>query len=359
MKRTTYIALGVVLVASLVGFFVVRQYTAKPSLVSNAPTIKPCTEDIMMCPDGTSIPRSGPDCKFGVCKQILPSYLEQPTSTPAQENTPSLTNQEPASAQEPIKPVVTTNLFAKITATAVNFFTKTSENTQGTVTSGIQETSNALNTTQPNTNTQSNAVTTLVVDEVRYLVIKNNTLVDQNNNVVYTFPSSFGNSSGTGGSMENHFINAVAVNQVAPIVGAIPIDGQTGKYYLSENSFGSISGCQFSNKIYILDTVANTRTLLYEENSSTLQNTDPRACNSEIYLLATEGEKLILKYHTIGTNMVCDSTWSEPEKTWFLDVTKTEKGTRMYPISPARYAIAENHEATCREELKSATSTQP
>jgi hypothetical protein len=348
MKRTTYIALGVVLVASLIGFFVVRHYTAKPSLIV---TKNSCTTDVMICPDGTSVPRSGPDCKFGVCKQTLPSYLEQPTSTPNEQPLP----QESVATE----PLITTNLFDKITSIATSLFMKVSDTVQGDITSGITDTTNSIPTNgQPAGNTQGNAVTTPVVDEVRYLVIRNNTLVDQNNNVIYTFPPSFNNSSGTGGFTENHFINAVAVNQVAPVVGAIPIDGQSGKYYLSENSFGITGGCQFSNKIYILDTIANTKTLLYEENSSTLENTDPRACTSEIYLLATEAEKLILKYHTIGTNMICDSTWSEPEKTWFLDVTKTEKGTRIYPISPARYSEAESFEAKCRDELVTSTSTQ-
>ena len=353
MKRTTYIALGVVLSASLIGFVVFKQFTAQKTLTT---TIKPCTTDVMMCPDGTTIARRGPDCKFGVCKQELPSYLQEqpvtqqeagkPSQTPPSKTT---TTQGEASKQAP----TTTNLFTKITTAAINLFTQASNNAEGTVASGIQETT-APKSTSP-TNNQATAASTPILDEVRYLVIRNNTLVDQNNKTIYTFPSSF--SSGTGGSMESHFVNAVAVNQVAPIIGAIPIDGQTGKYYLSENSFGQSGSCQFSNKIYILDTIANTKTLFYEENSSTLGVHDPRACTSEIYLLATEGEKLILKYHTIGTNMVCDSTWSEPEKTWFLDVTKTAKGTRIYPISPQRYAQAENYEASCREQLTHATTT--
>jgi hypothetical protein len=55
-----------------------------------------------------------------------------------------------------------------------------------------------------------------------------------------------------------------------------------------------------------------------------------------------------MKYHTLGTNMICDSTWSEPEKTWYLDVTKSENGTRRYYISGARYGEAEVKEAACR-----------
>ena len=353
MKRTTYIALGVVLVASFVGFFVFKKYTAKETLTT---TIKPCTTDVMMCPNGTTIARSGPDCKFGICKQDnLPSYItpvtQETKTTQAAEQAPSSSK---SVAQKTTVSEPTTNLFAKITNLATSFFSKSSNSAEQAVATGIKETSQATN--NPATNSTANS--TPVVNENRYLVIRNNTLVDQNNNVVYVLPDSFLHSSGTTVTMESHFVNAVEVNQVAPVVGAIPIDGQKGKYYLSENSFGDIKNCEFSNKIYILDTIAGTRTLFYEENSTTLDHNDPRACNSEIYLLATEGEKLILKYHTIGTNMVCDSTWSEPEKTWFLDVTKTEKGTRIYPISPTRYAEAEKYEASCREQLSAATSTQ-
>jgi hypothetical protein len=77
-----------------------------------------------------------------------------------------------------------------------------------------------------------------------------------------------------------------------------------------------------------------------------------------MYLLATDNEKLVMKYHTIGTNTVCDSTWSEPEKTWYLDVTHLEKGTKRYFISSTLYVKAEEAEAACRLQYES-TSTMP
>ena len=121
---------------------------------------------------------------------------------------------------------------------------------------------------------------------------------------------------------------------------------------MSENSFGpNQAECLFSNKIYIFDTTTNSKTLLYEENNSTLSKDDQRACNSEIYLLATDNEKLVLKYHTINTNMTCESTWSEPDKTWYLTVTSLANGMGRYYISPEKYGTAEAYEATCRENL--------
>jgi hypothetical protein len=91
---------------------------------------------------------------------------------------------------------------------------------------------------------------------------------------------------------------------------------------------------------------------MYEENNTTLSQDDPRACNSEIFLLATEGSKLVLKYHTIGTNTLCDSTWSEPEKTFYLDVVKLKtEGMMKYSIPANLTTAAEQEEETCRAKL--------
>jgi hypothetical protein len=253
----------------------------------------------------------------------------------------------PSPTQE-TKKIVSTTLFTKITSSATSIFKQAADSIGKSVSSGIKETAK---TTPPVQKTAP--PTPLAINETRYSV-KDGKLVDQNNTVIYTITSTSANSSGNG--MDTHIVNAIAVNHVAPIVGAIPVNGLPGKYYLSENSFGSTGGCEFANKIYILDTTTGTKTLLYEENNSLLTSDDPRACNSEMYLLATENEKLILKYHTIGTNMTCDSTWSEPEKTWYLDVTQTEKGSRRYWISPALSGEAEVSEAACRATLGATTT---
>ncbi len=113
-----------------------------------------------------------------------------------------------------------------------------------------------------------------------------------------------------------------------------------------------MEACEFSNKIFILDTVTNTVTLMYEENSSTLSHDDPRACNSEIFLLATEGSKLVIKYHTIGTGTLCDSARSEPDKTFYLEVTKLQtQGMMRYDIPTHLIDTTEQEEEACRTEL--------
>lgn len=94
---------------------------------------------------------------------------------------------------------------------------------------------------------------------------------------------------------------------------------------------------------------------MYEENSESLSKDDPRACNNEMYLLATDQAKLIMKYHTINTNMTCESSWSEPEKTWYLNVTQLQNRTRRYVISNDLYTKAEDEETMCRSALNTTT----
>ncbi len=356
--KQTLIAVAVILVAALTLGGVLYLRKKEPEVV-----VDMCPQDVMLCPDGTSVPRSGPNCEFGACKQDIPEYMKQEESTSAPSLTPSSTT--PTTSVTPQKksaptPAVTTNLFTKLSTTVSSVFKQASDTINKNISSGVAETPKTVSTPPQTTVTEpssqnTNQPNTSAINETRYSV-ENNSIVDSNNQIIYTLPTYSANSSGTG--MQTHVVNVVPVNQVAPIVGAIPVNGLPGKYYLSENSFGNPESCQFSNKIYILDTITNTRTLMFEENSQTLSQDDQRACNSEIYLLATENEKLILKYHTIGTNMICESTWSEPEKTWYLDVTKPEKGTRRYLIVYSLYQEAEDKETACRATFE-ATSTSP
>lgn len=327
MKKSLIIEIGAVVISAII--LVSLVYFKKEKGVAD---ITPCPTDAMMCPDGTSISRSGPDCEFGVCKQDLPVYIHQ----------------EEATTTGPLEREVPPTVLTKITKTSSSLFTKIIKTLSNDVSSGIQE-SEQPTPVQKETQVVPSPITkqeNISLNETRY-IIKNNNLVDDAGNIIYGFPAQ-----DTIPGMETHLVNAVAVNDVSPVVGAIPVDGQAGKYYLSENSFGDIEKCEFSNKIYILDTLNNTRTLLYEENTLTLSSDDPRACSSEMYLLATDQNKLILKYHTIGTNSVCDSTWSEPEKTWSLDVTKSSEGTKRYYITPELYSQAENFETSCRSQLE-------
>ncbi len=354
MNKKLSIEVSVVIVAAVVlGGLVYYRKTQEVKIVAEVPA---CAEDVMMCPDGTSVGRSGSNCEFGVCKQVLPTYLQQPAP-------PESTTTPPVQVQAP------TTFFKKITTGATSLFKQAQQTTNSDITTGTKDTAtitptgattNTQTATQPTT--QQGSVTTPSVttpsntlNETRYTV-NNNTIVDSNNTIIYTLPSSSANSSS--GYTNIQVVNVVPVNNIAPVIGAIPVEGLPGKYYLSENSFNANSACKFSNKIYILDTKNNTQTLMYEENSETLSLEDPRACTSEMFLLATEQEKLILKYHTVGTNMVCESTWSEPEKTWYLDVTKPTQGTKRYPISYTLYQEAEVKEEACRALIEASSTPQ-
>ena len=185
----------------------------------------------------------------------------------------------------------------------------------------------------------------------KFIVKDGNIIASDNTVVTFISGGALSDITTTSAGWESHIVNVVPVNNVAPIIGAIPVEGLPGKYYISENSFGNREACEFSNKIFIYDSNTNVATLMYEENSSTLSHDDPRACNSEIFLLATENSSLILKYHTVGTNTLCDSAWSEPEKTFYLDVTNLSSGMKKYTISETLYNNAEQEEAVCRSKL--------
>lgn len=309
---------------------------------NKSPVQEACPTDVMMCPDGSSVSRGGAMCEFGVCPQEIPVYMEQPQATATTQEIKK-TSSQPSSATQPV------SVFQTIKKVITAVITKPKEE-QSLVEPGkpSPQAQNKEAQYLPTTPKEKE----VGLNETRYTIV-NGKLTDTNNQTIYTLPPTTPPSS----SWTTHTVNAVAVSNVPPVIGAIPIDGNPGKYYLSENSFGNLEACEFSNRIYILDTVAKTKTLMYEENTTKLQEEDPRACHSEMYLLATENEKLILKYHTIGTNMTCDSTWSEPEKTWYIDVTKLELGTRRYYIAPSFYTKAEELEQECRQKFEGEAGT--
>jgi Immunoglobulin-like domain of bacterial spore germination len=61
MKILDYALIGLIIIATLGAVFV---YTLNQK-TSDAPTA--CTMDAMMCPDGTALGRTGPDCTFPEC----------------------------------------------------------------------------------------------------------------------------------------------------------------------------------------------------------------------------------------------------------------------------------------------------
>lgn len=325
---------------------------------SNKKSLYSCPTDVMACPDGTYLQRTGPNCEFALCKQDVPSYMKKPeekiSSVVEQKNpTDSFFRNFPRDPQRTSQRKVPTTFFDAVTSKTVSTIETMTSTIANTIGNGVVATSQSIvKNSQPETSQSQQPSST---DETRYQVI-DNTIVNSSNTPLYTIPQTSGGGGSSTSTWQNHEVNVVPIGQVLPVIGAIPIDGAVGKFYLSENSFGNIEECEFSNRIYILDTLAGTKTLMYEENSSTLSKEDPRACNSEMYLLATEGNKLVMKYHTIGTNMTCDSTWSEPEKTWYLTVDHLNYGTYRYVISYDLYTKAQELEDSCRAGIEGTTT---
>ena len=329
----------VILLGAIFGFVVYRKNHQEP-----AP--QACPLDTMACPDGSTVPRIGPNCEFGVCKQELPSYMEPDSTETSTTTTSTLSTSTnggtPSSSKKGVVKTVADSV-SLVVDKVTTIFTKEEQKPQA-----------SQNTQTPSQNNQApTSEKNAIFNETRYSVV-NGSIVDEKGNVIYTFPPT---SSG-GDGWTTHVVNVVPTNSVAPIINSIPIVGQPGQFYVSENSLGNVENCEFSNKVYILDTKTGQKVLMYEENSNTIGANIARSCTSELYLLATEAEKLILKSHTVGTGSTCEGTWSEPEQTWFLDITHLEKGLRRYFISSPLYAKAEAEEKECRLQYESTSTPQ-
>lgn len=385
-----------------VGFLVIGITTFSFFIVKNENTSvfgKKCTTEARLCPDGSYVSRSGKECAFELCKKeiLLTATTSQEVrieetleKTPTQASFSTTTeglsklNTNQATATKQINytrkriETISSSIVPEIKKTKPSFFSSISSSLSSsfsflvkTVTSPFQKEQTTVITTGTNSNPSDGNIpassyitsssteiqnnTTLPPADFagqKYLV-DGNTILSNNNNVIYTIPPEVITAvSSPNAGWTNTTINVVPVGVTPPIINAIPITDLPGKYYLSENSFGNMEACEFSNKIFILDTNTDTVELIYEENNTTLSRDDPRACNSEIFLLATEGPKLVIKYHTIGTNTLCDSAWSEPEKTFYLDVTQLQRfGMRKYEIPYDLSANAENEEEACRAKL--------
>jgi hypothetical protein len=312
------------------------------------PVVEACPADVMMCPNGTSIGRSGPNCEFGICKQELPSYMEPLPAEEASSTPTSLSTTTNSSTRAPNQKK---NIVKKVADAASALIDKVSETlgiTQATQNAQVNQTSSPSSQNNQEPTSEKSAI----FNETRYTIV-NDSIVDENGIIIYTFPPSTSVAGWT-----THVVNVVPTNSVAAVINSIPIVGQPGQFYISENSLGNIEACEFSNKVYILDIKTGEKILMYEESNTTTGSSISRSCTSELYLLATESEKLILKSHTVGTGTTCEGTWSEPEQTWYLDVTKLEKGLRRYIISPTLYYKAETDEKNCRTLYEATTTSE-
>ena len=354
-KKFVYYFLAVIVVGSLPkATSIIRTHFQSKEVVTS------CTQEAKICPDGSSVFRISPNCEFGSCPIInngTTSDLEISVSTSTKIGTTTeIKNTIPNKQNDKPKSFVSST-FSKIgsvLSSAVN-----------TVTTPFKKQSSGAVNDPSSPISPSSYINSSSSEQSVYkplppadfagqkYIIKDGNILSNDNKVLYNIPPDvFNNSSGSNSGWTTTVVSVIAVGNVPPVVNAIPITNLPGKYYVSENSFGDINACEFSNKIFILDTVANTSTLIYEENNTTIGRDDPRACNSEIFLLATENANLILKYHTIGTNTLCDSAWSEPEKTFYLDVTKLQtEGMKKYIIPENLSNGAEQEEEACRAKL--------
>ena len=52
--------IGIVLLTAVAGYFVVNRQTDEPTPVA-------CTQEAKLCPDGSAVGRTGPNCEFAEC----------------------------------------------------------------------------------------------------------------------------------------------------------------------------------------------------------------------------------------------------------------------------------------------------
>jgi hypothetical protein len=86
MQRTIFIGIVVILIGILVWLFFERTPVFSP-----APIPVACTMEAKMCPDGSSVGRSGPNCEFAACPTAetptpTPTSTTPATTTPAADN---------------------------------------------------------------------------------------------------------------------------------------------------------------------------------------------------------------------------------------------------------------------------------
>lgn len=90
-KINLFILSAIVIIASIIG--VGSYYLGKTSNKQNPQTTtsksQGCTQEAKLCPDGSSVGRTGPNCEFALC----PATTIQPTSIPKKVDSESLKNE--------------------------------------------------------------------------------------------------------------------------------------------------------------------------------------------------------------------------------------------------------------------------
>ena len=77
MKTAVFLGLGIVIVAAIALGLLLRA----PQSPEDKNQPQACTQEAKICPDGTAVGRTGPNCEFAQCPSV-------PTSTPTQGGVP-------------------------------------------------------------------------------------------------------------------------------------------------------------------------------------------------------------------------------------------------------------------------------
>ena len=83
-----YLAMVVFIALPFVGFFLGMRYQEMTDLANKEDenSMKACTQEAMICPDGTSVGRQGPNCEFASCPDEKPSICPTPPTCPVGKN---------------------------------------------------------------------------------------------------------------------------------------------------------------------------------------------------------------------------------------------------------------------------------
>src|SRR3989338_5053959 len=74
--------IGIVLLTAVAGYFVVNRQTDEPTPIA-------CTQEAKLCPDGSAVGRTGPNCEFAECPGVNPSPTPTPSPVPAVFGSPA------------------------------------------------------------------------------------------------------------------------------------------------------------------------------------------------------------------------------------------------------------------------------
>ncbi|MEK7187383.1 MAG: hypothetical protein AAB691_00875 [Patescibacteria group bacterium] len=74
MTKLSILSLVILIAALMVGYSFITQVSSPPKPIA-------CTEEAMLCPDGSSVGRTGPRCEFAECPAVSSSTTPTSTST--------------------------------------------------------------------------------------------------------------------------------------------------------------------------------------------------------------------------------------------------------------------------------------